>query len=92
MVRTHGHRVPSKHPCALAEDQSQAAQRAGGRQVHDRLAVARWINERGHIATEAVVEREMAAWKVHPCGAARQGGRAAAPTGKVGRHASDVIP
>lgn len=49
----------------MAEDQSQLVQRAGGVQAHDRLALERWINEGGHIATDAVIEREMAAGKAH---------------------------
>jgi hypothetical protein len=32
-----------------------------GVQVQDRLGVERWINEGGHIATEAVIQREMTA-------------------------------
>ena len=46
---------------AMAENQSQLVQRAGGVQAYDRLAVERWIDEGGRIATEAVIEREMAA-------------------------------
>jgi hypothetical protein len=29
--------------------------------MQDRLGVERWLNEGGHVATEAVIEREMAA-------------------------------
>ena len=32
-----------------------------GAQMQDRLGVERWLNEGGHVATEAVIEREMAA-------------------------------
>jgi nucleotide-binding universal stress UspA family protein len=44
----------------MADKRSGSTKPAGGAQLHDRLAVERWINEGGRPATEAVIERELA--------------------------------
>ncbi|HUY58908.1 MAG TPA: hypothetical protein VMV16_04300, partial [Solirubrobacteraceae bacterium] len=45
--------------------------------MQDRLEVERWINEGGHVAPEAVIQREMAAEDDRPGAAAGQHSRAA---------------
>jgi hypothetical protein len=54
--------------------------------VQDRLDVERWINEGGHVATEALIQREIAAGNDGPGGSVRQRDQTARPAvaGDVG--------
>jgi sulfide:quinone oxidoreductase len=68
----------------MAEDRSEHAKHAGRVSSHDRRATERWLNEGGHVAPEAVVEREMAGEEVSG-GAISRDRRAAAPDDVGGR-------
>ena len=51
---------------AMAENRSERAEPTGRATSYDRRATERWLNEGGHVAPEAVVERELAgddAWR-----------------------------
>jgi sulfide:quinone oxidoreductase len=48
-------------------------------QVQDRLGVERWINEGGHVAADAVIQREMAGEDDAPGGTVGQRGQTARP-------------
>ncbi|HEX5618618.1 MAG TPA: FAD-dependent oxidoreductase [Solirubrobacteraceae bacterium] len=62
----------------MAEDRSKRAKKAARVSMHDRRATERWLNEGGHVAPEAVVEREMAGEDVSG-GAISRDDRATAP-------------
>jgi sulfide:quinone oxidoreductase len=68
----------------MAEDRSAHAKHAGRVSSHDRRATERWLNEGGHVAPEAVVEREMAGEDVSGDATSRDH-RAAAPDDAGGR-------
>jgi hypothetical protein len=74
---------PESSTDGMTEERSEIVQRARLVQVHDRLAVERWISEGGHIAPEAVIERETAPGNAEPDGATRQRHRVGEPTSKI---------
>jgi sulfide:quinone oxidoreductase len=59
----------------MAEDPSEMMRRASRVRAYDRLAAERWVNECGRLATDAVIERELAAASVGVGRAARRRGR-----------------
>ena len=67
----------------MTEERSDIVQRARLVQMHDRLAVERWIGEGGHIAPEAVIARETATGNAESDGATWQRHHVGEPTSKI---------